>query len=70
MKNKCVIFSDLFLLVLITLTPSVNLPVITLNNDIFPTNGSAIVLNTNAENGLFSSNLTKTSLNKINSFLE
>ena len=61
MKNIFANFSVLSLLLLTTVTSLVNFPVITLNKEIFPTNGSAIVLNTKAENGFSSSSPIKTS---------
>ena len=45
-KNKWDSFSCLPLLVFFTTVSPFNFPVITLNNEIFPTKGSAIVLNT------------------------
>ena len=61
-KNTWVNFSILFLLVFTTVISPFNLPVITLNKEILPTNGSAIVLNTIAENGLSSLNWINSSL--------
>ncbi len=60
-KNKFPIFSGLSILVLYN-SPVLIFPEVTLNRDIFPTNGSAMVLNTNADTGSLGSHFLIISL--------
>ena len=61
-KHKELTFSTLLFFEFIIILSVVSSPVCTLNIESFPTKGSAIVLNTNAENGISLFGLTNISL--------